>query len=374
MGVKVTHKFTLPKRAINNIRGITLILRGILGFKYTFVTHRNKMNVEYVRQAKLDEAAKNDGLDVPHSSIPEKKVEEKRTNLLSSISPLAYPPDLTDEFYIEFNAFKANTTRPDETKRTFSFEKSVYLPFPQTVTDTYNSRYSEESLMAGGDFLRNSINEVMTSDGTKSVKNLLPGSGVADRAGKVLASALEKGLKNPMDTAAGAAVYGLQGIGGPIGAAAKAAIPVTTNPYPVLIFQGPGGFKSFGFSWTFFPEDPKESGIIRKIVGYFRREMLPERIDKIPSILKYPAIFEIVINPEIKLFKRCVITSVDVNYTPVGPAFVKEFPKISSDFIEPAAVTLTINFQEVEMWLANDFYSEESKDFNYVDAKKRTYA
>lgn len=341
------------------------------------------MDVKYVNAKKTerlrpDVEGKKDGIFAPkeenfgteYSAPPEKKVEAARTNLLSSISPLAYPPDLTDEFYIEFNAFKANQSRPFETKRTFNFEKSVYLPFPQSVTDAYRGNYSEENLTFLGEFATRGLDRLMTSDdGTKRVSNLLPGSGVADRGGQILADLIKKTTDSPKQSAAAIATYGLTGMGGPYASAAKTSIQVTTNPYPVMIYGGPGGFKQFAFSWTFFPESSKESDTIKKIVGYFRREMLPERVTDAPSILKYPAIFEIVMQPEVKLFKRCVISDLDVNYTPVGPAFVKEFPVTNSNFIEPAAVTLTITFREIEMWLANDFHSEESKSFYYNDPK-----
>ncbi len=343
------------------------------------------MNVTYVNQQKENQTVegRKKGIFAPRDSAeaapPEKKIEEKRSALLSTISPLVFPSDMTDQFYIEFNAFKANTTRAEETMRTFNFEKSVYLPFPSSVTDQYGASYSQDNLFFGGDFIKNSLNEIMMSDGTKSVKNLLPGSGVADRAGRVLASALEKGLKNPMDAAAGAAAYGLSGVGGPIGSAAKASLNVTTNPYPVLIYQGTN-FKSFGFSWTFFPESPAESDTINKIIGYFRREMLPERITSVPSVLRFPAIFEISIQPQVKMFKRCVISNLDVNYTPAGPAFLKEFPNSGGssfftkvDLMDPAAITLTVNFQEVEMWLANDFKTSETEFFDYVDSNRRSY-
>jgi hypothetical protein len=304
------------------------------------------------------------------SSLPETKVEEKRADLLSSRSPLVFPSDLTDQFYIEFNAFKFNQERPEEAKRTFNFHKSVYLPFPSTVTDQYGASYSQDNLFFGGEFLKKSLNTLMTSEGTKKVENLLPGGGAADRAGNILADLVEKTTDSPMQAAAAVATYGLTGVGGPIGAAAKASLNVTTNPYPVMIYQGTN-FKSFGFSWTFFPESSKETDIINKIIGYFRREMLPERVTGIESILKYPAVFEIKIEPELKLFKRCVITGLDVNYTPAGPAFVKELPVASSNFIEAAAVSVTIQFQEIEMWLANDFYSQESKNFGHKNANRQ---
>jgi len=341
------------------------------------------MDVKYVNDRKTerlrpDVEGKKEGVFAPreenfgteYSAPPEKKVEAARTNLLSSISPLAYPPDLTDEFYIEFNAFKANTSRALEAKRTFNFEKSVYLPFPQSVTDEYGASYNEEALNFTGDFAKRSLDAAMTSEsGTKKVANLLPGGGAADRLGRILADAANKAKDAPRESLAAVATFGLTGMGGPYASAAKSTLQVTTNPYPVMIYQGPGGFKSFAFSWTFFPESSKESDTIKKIIGYFRREMLPERVEEAPSILKYPAIFEIVMQPEVKLFKRCVISNLSVNYTPSGPAFVKEFPVESSNFIEPAAINMTVTFREIEMWTANDFHSEESKNFYYNDPK-----
>jgi len=299
---------------------------------------------------------------------PESKVEEKRAALLSAISPLVYPPDLNEEFYIEFNAFKSNTSRADEVKRTFNFEKSVYLPFPQSVTDAYNAQYGQENLFGVAEFFREAIDSLITGDsGTKRVSDLLNKNLRADRGGRFAANKVNNLVNDPVGAAGAAATFLVNGVGGPIGAAAKTTFKVATNPYPVLIYQGTN-FKSFTFSWTFFPESPDESKTINKIIGYFRREMLPERIDNHPSILKFPAIFEIYIRPDIKKFKRCVINSVDVNYTPAGPAFVRDAPQVAGVTANsnPAAISLTISLQEVEMWLANDFSAEESKEFGYT--------
>jgi len=309
----------------------------------------------------------------PSNRPPETTVEEKRQEKLKAQTPLKFPPDLSDNLYMEFNAFKVSQDRPQETKRTFEFSKSVYLPFPSSVTDQYGAYYNEEALFFGGEFIKNGLNSIMTGgDGTKSVGNIFS-KGTADKTGQGFANKLDgivadaKGSMKRGAAAVGA--YALTGMGGPLGSAAKAAFNVTTNPYPVMIFQGTG-FKSFGFSWTFFPESKKESDIIKKIVGYFRREMLPESLKSTPSIMAYPAIFEVFMTPEVKQFKRCVVTSLDVNYTPMGPAFVKEFPlKDGSPFLEPAAVTMTMNLKEIEIWTANDFYPTEENDFDYIKGK-----
>lgn len=300
---------------------------------------------------------------------PEADIEEQRRQKYASQTPLIFPSDLSDSFYVEFNAFKINQDRPSEAKRTFDFTKSLYLPFPSTVTDQYGASWNREDLFFGGEAMRQGLNAAMNSaNGTKSVGNIFSAE-TADKAGQAISGAINKFANDPTGAMkTGLAVggtYALTGMGGPLAAAAKTAFNVTTNPYPVMTFQGTG-FKSFGFSWTFFPESPDETTTIKKIVGYFRREMLPETIKNTPSIMANPAIFEVYIQPDVKLFKRCVITGLDVNYTPMGPAFVKEFPYKEAPFIDPAAVTLTITMQEIEIWTANDFYADEGMDFGFI--------
>lgn len=289
----------------------------------------------------------------------ETKIDEQKKKEFENGS-IIFPPDLSTDFYISFNSFKFSKDRPLEALRTFKFEKSVFLPFPSSLTDQYGASYTREDLYFGGEFLKDSINQLMTSDGTRSIANVLPGTGIADRVGQVAAGVLEKINEKPMESIATVAAYGLTGIGGAIGAAAKTAFQVSTNPYPVMIYQGTG-FKSFAFSWVFYPESKEETETIRTIVGYFRREMLPERLETNKTILANPAVFEIVVSPDkyTKKFKRSVLTSVDVNYTPSGPAFVKS----SDTDAAPAAVALSLNFQEIEIWLANDFDNSEPFDF-----------
>jgi len=305
---------------------------------------------------------------------PERQIEMQRERRLKAQAPMIFPPDLTEQLYIEFNAYSVNQDRPSEAKRTFEFKKSIYLPLPSSITDQYGASYNREDLFFGGEALKQGLNAAMQSgDGTKSVGNIFGGE-TLDKAGNAASKAINKFAGDPSGAlktgAAVGATYLMSGVGGAIGAAAKASFNVTTNPYPVMIFQGTG-FKSFGFSWTFYPESSKESETIKKIVGFFRREMLPESMKQTPSIMANPAIFEVYMNPDIKQFKRCVVTGLDVNYTPSGPAFVKEFPlKDGSPFLEPAAVTMSITLQEIEIWTANDFYNDESMNFEFIKKNK----
>ena len=42
------------------------------------------------------------------------------------------------------------------------------------------------------------------------------------------------------------------------------------NPHKALIYQGPGGFRTFSFSFVMMPKSKKEAEEINKIVHYFK--------------------------------------------------------------------------------------------------------
>jgi hypothetical protein len=307
------------------------------------------------------------------NTLPEKKIEEKRSNLLiGQNAPIVFPSDLSPDYYISFNAFKHSQERPDESKRTFKFDKSIYLPLPGGIADSYSASYNQEDLYIFGNAAKEGMNALMTSGGTTSIANAMKGDGINKAAGAVN-SALAKIKQDPTGSAktagATAAAFMLQGAGGPMAAAAKSAFQVTTNPFPVMIFQGTGFKPAFSFDWTFYPESQLEADIIRKVVGYFRREMLPEMVEGNPSILKSPAIFEVKMTPNeyTRQFKRCVLTNMSVNYTPNGVAFIKSNDGTGDPAKVPAAVSLSLTFQEIEVWLADDYHADESKSFGVVN-------
>jgi len=307
-------------------------------------------------------------------AIPEQIIAVKRqTELVGDISPIVYPPNLSDTFYIGFNAYSYNNDpkfkRANEVTRTFKFEKSIYLPLPANITDSYAASYNAENLYFFGNALKGQFDNLMQQNGTKSVSNIMTKESL-NKAVSGLADVIEN--TSAADIGAIGGTYLMSGMGGPLAGAAKSSFQVTTNPFPVMIYSGTG-FKSFSFSWVFYPESYQESELIKTIVGYFRREMLPEQHEQYSSILKTPAIFEIKMRPDehTKQFKRCVITGMDVNYTPSGPAFIYNDIENQGDLRVPAAVSLTLNFQEIEIWLANDFHETEDKLFDFKTSKSR---
>lgn len=307
------------------------------------------------------------------STLPEKVISDSRTNkLVGDNSPLIFPENLTENFYIRFNAFSYNNDpkykRANEVTRSFKFEKSVFLPLPSAINDTYGASYNPENLYFLGNALKNELSSFMDGGGTKSVGNIFRKETLSKAASDV-ADLIEK--TSGTEAAAALATYGLSGLSGPLPAAAKSAFQVTTNPFPVMIYSGTG-FKTYNFSWTLYPASAKESETIKKIVGYFRREMLPEQDEKMSSILRTPAIFEIEMKPNeyTKQFKRAVLTNLDVNYTPNGVAFLFDDLATGKPTRAPAAISITLTFQEIEIWLANDFYETEAESFDFKSARK----
>jgi hypothetical protein len=307
---------------------------------------------------------------------PSETIEDRRSSSFNGdTSPIVFPGDLSGDFYISFNAFKFSQDRFEEAKRNFSYEKSVYLPLPQSITDSFGASYTAENLYFVGNAIRNDLTNVATSEGSTSFNNLFSQGGMNRSASRIADYISSLGSDQGVRQAA--AAFGVAALSNPnmgiLGAAAKTSFQVTTNPYPVMIYSGTG-FKSFSFEWTFYPEDASETETIKKIVGYFRREMLPEQDINNPSILKTPAIWEIVLKPDshTKKFKRSVITGLEVNYTPNGAAFIFSRSAVSDPQRVPAGVSVRVNFQEIELWLANDFSNLEYQGFDYIDVNKAT--
>ena len=306
------------------------------------------------------------------TTLPEKTIDEKRSStLLGSKSPLTFPSDLSADYYISFNAFKFSQDRATEVKRQFSFEQSVYLPLPGNISDTFGASYDKENLFFFGNAAKEGMNSMMQEGGTVSIQNAL-NQNVGNLAGKGATNLINTIKNDPTgagkNALAGALTYLVAGAGGPLAAAAKSSMQVTTNPFPVMIFQGTGFKPPFSFDWTFYPESLEEAKTVRKIIGYFRREMLPEMMAENKSILKVPAIFEIKMVPDsyMRQFKRCVLTNMSVNYTPNGATFIS-----SEDTKVPAAITMSLTFEEIEVWLADDYYADE---YNSFGVKDRNYS
>lgn len=294
---------------------------------------------------------------------PEETIEPKRN---PDNTPVKFPEDLADDFYISFNAFKHSEERPQEARRSFTFQKSIVLPLPSNLSDGNAVGYSAENLYYLGNAARELASNLVNEKGIGGAVSYVVSKQGLNDAAQSLAAGINKIAANPRAAAENFAL----GLGvnlmnnAPGFAAAKSASQLSANPFPVMIFQGTTFKPAFTFDWILYPESKSEAETIRKIVGFFRREMLPERMETNSSILKTPSIFEIKLRPKNigRTFKRCVLTNMAVNYAPNGLSFISDVTGNQEKF--PSSVSLSLTFQEIEVWLANDYQESETEAFD----------
>lgn len=122
------------------------------------------------------------------------------------------------------------------------------------------------------------------------------------------------------------------------------------NPYLFMYFKSPN-YKEFSFTWTFAPNNQRESQALANIINQFKANSLPAFGY---TFMNYPNIALIRLMPSDMLgnlqFKPCAITSVLVDYTGAGPSFFKSSPGNSESSGAPTVVNLTVNFKEIQLW------------------------
>ena len=300
-------------------------------------------------------------------SLPDKTIEENRsTSLNSENAPVQFPSDLGTDYYISFNSFTHAEERPQEAKRSFTFNKSINLPLPANLSDSFSASYKGEDLYFLGDAAKQGFAAISGGEGgiVGGLSNINMNS-----VGTGAANALQYLAENKGKLAASVGAMALTGMGGPIASAAKSAFQLTANPFPVMIFQGTNFKPPFTFDWTLYPESYEEAMIIKTIIGFFRREMLPEAMPDNRAILRTPSVFEIKVTPKdaLRRFKRCVLTNMNVNYAPTGVSFAgKQLFQGADPSVVPTATSLSLTFQEIEIWLANDYSPMNPFDPNEI--------
>lgn len=138
--------------------------------------------------------------------------------------------------------------------------------------------------------------------------------------------------------------------GGALGLLAQAggiASGLALNPLMFLQFQRPE-YRQFSLSWVLSPRNEKESIAIKNIITRCKKAASPTYG---MFLMGYPLVALIKMYPNDifghMVFKPCVITSVQVNYTGAPtPSFHKNGA--------PTMVTLTLNLMEMQFWFRNE--------------------
>jgi len=117
-----------------------------------------------------------------------------------------------------------------------------------------------------------------------------------------------------------------------------------TNPFREVLFESVD-YRSFNFSYRFFPKSQGETDRIKNIIDLFKVNMLPE-ITSEKLFYIYPSEFDIEYfykdspNPYLHKFARCALVNMEVDYG--GDQFV------TFQDGAPVEIGLTLTFRELE--------------------------
>ena len=99
------------------------------------------------------------------------------------------------------------------------------------------------------------------------------------------------------------------------------------NNHREMFYEGPE-FRTFGYSFAFWPRNQAETIMVQKIITMFKYHMHPWKKTEYGSrFFQYPSEFEIHylagagVNKHLNKISRCALTKVDVSYAPEGGNF-----------------------------------------------------
>ena len=275
---------------------------------------------------------------------------------------------------IEFTARKRNLSSPNQKASTSLGSVVLYLPADALKT-SYSQTFGDADLGAIGAATA-SIDETAAAGVVNQIDKTLRnvGAGKTDSAIASLSGALAEFKRGAGGVSVGNALaqatvneaLNRPGVG-PIKDALFRKAGRIINPHKAVIYQGPGGFRIFNYSFVMSPESQAEAETIAKIVHYFKYYMHPGIPSSDPSkaninssvTLSYPEEFKITarvknvsgagttgepMSARVKpLFKidHCFLESLSVDYsTSGGPVFIVD------GITAPATTSLTLQFKE----------------------------
>jgi hypothetical protein len=263
-----------------------------------------------------------------------------------------YPKDTNPGLphYIRFIARRSSTT-----DTTFTVgEVVLYMP-PDALKTSYTQSIGDVDLggaisLVGGGADVNTIQNAM--EGALTSKSI-------GEAGTAIASAAGAVKRLGTDNAKAALLTGLQSKLGPLAAGISKATGKIINPHKAVVYQGPGGFRTFSYTFVLVPKSESEAEEIFNIVKFFKKRMHPGTskagINDVSSVtLTYPDEFEIQYNVNGKpadgsdfnkpLFKihRCFMESFAADYTTSGLVSFM-------DDNQPVTTTISMSFKETQL-------------------------
>ena len=213
---------------------------------------------------------------------------------------------------------------------------AIALYMPPNIKVSYGAEWGPEDMGISGD-IANAFNAIQTSDkeGMELVtETLRHGTGITLQK-------MKEGLSNVTSGAGMGDWAKLLGKG----------VGLAINNHAEMFYEGPQ-FRSFDYSFRFWPRNPDEVKTIQDIILMFKWHMHPERNTKAwhaGRMFEYPSEFEIHylhrsgVNESLNKISRCALTKCDISYTPSESNNFKTFEDFS-----PVTYQVDLAFKELE--------------------------
>ena len=237
----------------------------------------------------------------------------------------------------------------------------VYLPIPESITDSNGVTWGEDKLNGFAAAGLGIASDMIKSDDVG--KAITAGANrTRDSVGKLL------GDRNTINAAnsvfAAAAVNALGGSTSPTGILARQSGAVLNNNMELLF--GGVQLRTFSFNYDFAPRDENESAIIRNIIRVFKKSLNAKNFSKDDTrssglFIGSPDVFQLTYKTGggnhqfLHKFKPMALLNMAVNYTGAGTY-------ATYDNTAPVHTKIDLTFQEL-----NPIFSEDYEDGEGVE-------
>lgn len=218
----------------------------------------------------------------------------------------------------------AATLAPDATRSQKRLKTAIAMHVPNQLNIRYGMQWSDED-----------------------TAGLAMANAALTQGGEVM-KALAGKSKNKDVTGVAAAIMANVALSkGPNAGANSAALGLAANPKKEQVFKGVD-FRTFQFEYNFFPRNSTEAKNVLAIINQFKYHMHPEFKDANNFVYIYPSEFDIAYyvggkeNPNIHRHTSCVLTDMNINYTPNGA-----FTTFADGM--PTQINITLGFRELAL-------------------------
>lgn len=324
---------TIAGKIATGLDNITSSMRGDITSLSQTALERASPQTLIAKRNKFSESGTTGAANQPSAAMEASRTANKG-NLLS------YPPDMR-KYYINF-AF-GEYIRPNSYRNSiFKIEQHVALPMPSNLVSPSGVKLNSPEL---GGSLGAAAENVAAFSQEINQRNYGPSTTKSvEESAKALKSQATGSIYNIGVEAASLLPT--------VGETITQLVGAIPNPHVTVIFQGVD-LKTHQFTWRFAPKNQGESKTIQQIIKEFKRRMLPNYKWGAANVLGYPSMVQITLEPNMEeqlyTFKKCMISSVNVNYAPNG------VPSFFANSKYPTVIEFSVSLQELEIHTSQDY-------------------